>query len=87
MPVDLAFELSYILSDKLGGNVEVKGYSYDGSTGMFCVEADVEGTVRRACVAVKQCKGLEGPRLERCLSKAVVSQERIVDELAEGLAK
>ena len=85
MPVDLAFELSYLLSDALGAEVEVKEYSYDPATGRLCVRALIGGAERTGCTMVRQCKGLEGPRLERCLSKAFTTVQKHVEELASAL--
>ncbi len=82
MPVDLSFELSYLLSDKLGVDVEVKSYEYDAEHGVLCVEAIVGGEEQRGCVELRACKGLSGARLERCLSKQLVDNEVILERLA-----
>ena len=86
--VDLAFELSYLLGDRLGRNVEVKGYSFDPEKGLLCIEAEVEGVgLRRACIEVKACKGLSNEaKWVRCVSKTLAQSEKYLDSLAEQLA-
>ncbi len=88
MPVDLAFELSYLLSDKVGAGVEVKGVNFNPDTGELCVEAVVEGRgERRACTVVKPCRGLrEEAKWLRCVSRTLTASEKHVEELARGLA-
>ena len=88
MPVDLAFELSYLLGDRLGASVEVRSVSFNPDTGELCVEAVVEGRgVRRACTLVKPCKGLrEEAKWMRCVSKTLTASEKHVEELARGLS-
>ncbi len=82
MPVDLGFELGYLLSDKLGVDVEVKGYEYDAERGVLCVDAVIGGVERRGCVELRACKGLSGSRLERCISKQLIGNEAILERLA-----
>ena len=86
MPADLAFELSYLLSDKTGRSVEVVEWSYDPEKGMLCIRAVVDGVERSACIELKACKGLGGAKLERCISKNLVGNETLLDRLASGLA-
>ncbi len=77
MGVDLEFELRYLLSDVLGKEVSVANVGFDSSKAELCM--DVDG--RRVCVVVKQCRGLEGSKAVRCISKALTSDERILREL------
>ncbi|ABM81297.1 hypothetical protein Hbut_1473 [Hyperthermus butylicus DSM 5456] len=86
--VDLAFELSYILGDRLGRSVEVKSYSFDPEKGLLCIETEVEGVgLRQACVEVKACKGLSNEaKWVRCVSKTLMQSEKYLDELARQLA-
>jgi len=58
MPVDLAFELGYLLSDMIGEEVEIVDYSFDPETGRLCVKARVGGREASGCVEVRACKGL-----------------------------
>ncbi len=85
MPVDLAFELSYLLSDYLG-EVAVENVEFDPETGMLCVDAVVGGARKRGCIEVKACRGLRDPgKQARCLSKTLSVGEKLVRELAEKL--
>ncbi len=86
MPVDIAFELSYLLSDKLGEDVSVENLSFDPETGRLCIEAVVGDRRGRACIEVRACKGLrEEGKWVRCVSKNVVNNEKLLDELVRGL--
>ncbi len=87
MPVDLLFELGYLLSDKTGVEVRVVSYNYDKSSGVLCVKASIEGAVREACIPVRQCKGVAANRVEKCLAKAITSDEKKISELAESLLR
>lgn len=83
MPADLAFELSYLLSEETGEEVEVD--SVEASGGRLCVEARLRGRNVRACTVVAACRGLEGGRLLRCLSKTLLQGGRPLRELASRL--
>jgi len=86
MPVDLAFELGYLLGDILGEEVEIVDYSFEPETGRLCVQAKVGGREVSGCVEVKACKGLVGEsKWVRCVSKNLVGSEKLVRELAERL--
>ncbi len=85
MPVDLAFELSYMLSDKTGKEVEVTTITYDDDRGLLCIEARVEGVIRRACTQLRQCRKLDETRRQKCISKALASSEKYVEDLANKL--
>ena len=87
MVVDLAFELSYMLSDELGLDVEVKGYRFDPSTGMFCVVFSAGGVEGEACTVVRACRGLEGVKAERCLSRTLAAGGKPFDELAAAVRR
>ncbi len=84
--VDLAFELSYLLSDQLGVEVEVLDYEFNPEDALLCVIVAMNGEKKRACIHVKACKGLtDKVKQARCLSKTLTSSEKLVKELAEKL--
>jgi len=86
MPVDLAFELGYLLGDMLGEEVEIVDYSFEPETGRLCVQARVGGREASGCVEVKACRGLaEESKWLRCVSKNLVGSEKLVRELADKL--
>jgi len=86
MPVDLAFELGYLLSDMIGEEVEIVDYSFDPETGRLCVKARVGGREASGCVEVRACKGLaEESKWVRCISKNFAGSEKLVRELADRL--
>ena len=86
MPVDLAFELSYLLSDKLGEDVEVVEWSFEPSDATLCIKALVAGVERRACIQVKPCRNItDEAKASRCLAKNLVNNERLLEKLVEQL--
>ncbi len=85
MPVDLAFELSYLLGDKLGREVSVEAVDYDPGSARLCVEALLEGRRVRGCVEVRACRGLSGAKAERCIAKTLEANEAILERLASSL--
>ncbi len=86
MPADLAFLLSYLLGEELGIDVEVVKVEARGG-GVVCVEARLEGERVEACTVVAACRGLEGARLERCISKTLAQGGKPLRELAGRLRK
>jgi hypothetical protein len=84
---DLEFELSYLLTDLLRVEVRVSRAEFDPSTALLCVEAEANGTNGRVCAEVKACRGLEGVRALRCLSKTLAHGGRPLEQLAEGLRR
>ena len=86
MPVDLAFELSYLLSDKLGEDVEVKEWSFEPSDATLCVRVATGTGEKQACIQVKPCKGIaDEAKAARCIAKNLVNNEKLVEQLAEQL--
>ena len=71
--MDLLFELEYLLSDIAGAPVKPRGYSYNADSGELCVEL-AEPPGGRVCVPLRQCRGLQGPKLERCIAKALAQE-------------
>ena len=84
MPVDLAFELSYLLSDETGREVEVVSLE-TGPGGRLCIRARIDGEEREACTTVAACKNLEGPRLIRCLARSLAQGGKPLQSLARAL--
>ncbi len=86
MPVDLAFELSYLLGDKLGEEVEVKDWSFEPGDATLCITVVFRGRERRACIQVKPCKNItDEAKAARCLAKNLVNNEKLLSQLAEEL--
>jgi hypothetical protein len=86
MPVDIAFELSYMLSEHLGREVEVTSVSFNPSSGELCVQARIDGREAQGCVVVKPCKGLkEEAKQARCISRTLAANEKLVKDLASRL--
>ena len=85
MTVDLAFELSYLLSDILGREVRVESYRFDPGTGRLCVA--LEGSGGEACTLVRACKGLAPGRAERCIAKALAQGGRPLEELVSAVER
>jgi hypothetical protein len=87
VPADLAFELSYLLSEEMGREIEVLEARLEpGDPPRVCVEARIEGLgARRACAPLAACRGLEGPRLARCAAKTLAQGGRPLRLLAKGL--
>ncbi|AEM38878.1 hypothetical protein Pyrfu_1010 [Pyrolobus fumarii 1A] len=86
MPVDITFELSYLLSDKLGVDVNVENVDFTPGDGTLCVDAVVEGSKRRGCVQVKPCKNItEEHKWVRCVSKNIANNDKLLEELARAL--
>jgi hypothetical protein len=87
MVVDLKFELSYMLSDIIGLQVEVLEYNFDPETGKLCIKAKVGESVKKGCILVKPCKGLrDEARQVRCISKTLTANEKLARELAATLS-
>ena len=86
MPVDLEFELTYLLEETLDREVKVTKANFDSSRAMLCVEALVGGLKRSACIEVKACRGLSGGKSARCIVKTLQSREDLLKRLAESLA-
>ncbi len=84
MPADLAFLLSYLLGEELGIDVKVVRVEARGG-GVVCVEAQLEERHVEACTVVAACRGLEGARLERCISKTLAQGGKQLRELAGRL--
>ncbi len=84
MPVDLLFELEYLLSDLAGSPVKPRSYSYDAGSGELCIEL-AEPLEARVCVPLRQCRGLQGPKLERCIAKALAQEGPWTRSLQEQL--
>ncbi len=86
MPVDIAFELSYLLSDRIGREVSVESVEFEPEAGRLCVEVLVDGVRRRGCVDVKPCKGLrDESKWARCVARNLVNMEKLLDKLVESL--
>lgn len=83
--MDLEFDLSYLLSDKLGVKVAVVKAGYDESTGDLCVEAEVGGSRRYGCVAVRACRGVPEAKRARCILRVLQEREELLDKLASSL--
>lgn len=82
MPVDLEFDLAYLLSDKLGVEVNVLKADYNPATGDLCVTAQLEGAERSACIQVKACKGVPEAKRARCIIRMLQEREELLDDLA-----
>jgi len=83
--VDLVFELQYLLSDVLGEEIVVEGYSYSDE-GVLCVEARIRGEHRRACIEIKQCKAVKSPgKRGKCIVRFLSSNEKALEELRSKL--
>jgi len=85
--VDLLFELEYLLSDLAGAPVKPRGYSYNSDRGELCIEVS-EPAEARICIPLRQCRGLQGPRLERCIAKALAQEgpwTRSLEQQLRGL--
>ncbi len=87
MPVDLVFELSYMLSDLIGREVVVEEYRYDREGGVLCVTVRVDSARGEACIPVRQCRTVPEERLEKCLAKALASNEKLLQDLAGRVAE
>ncbi len=85
MPVDLEFDLAYLLSDKLGVEVSVVKADYNPATGDLCVTAQLQGTERSACIQVKACKGVPETKRARCILRILQERDELLDKLALSL--
>ena len=85
MPADLAFELGYLLSDLLGSEVVVEGYEFDPSEARLCVRVRSGSRAGEACATVRSCRGLEGVKAVRCLSRTLAQGGKPLEELARAV--
>lgn len=85
MPVDLEFDLSFLLTDRLGVEVSVSRASFDPSTGELCVTASIHGGERVACIQVRACRGVPEAKRARCIVRILQEREELLEELASKL--
>jgi hypothetical protein len=85
MPVDLEFDLAYLLSDKIGVEVNVLKADYNQATGDLCVTARLQGAERSACIQIKACKGVPEAKRARCILRMLQEREELLDGLASSL--
>lgn len=85
MPVDLSFELSYLLGDALGRELELDSVELDPSTGRLCVKP--RGAPGKACIEVRSCKGLGEAKATRCVAKTLAKDEALLRRLAGEVEK
>ncbi|BEP17401.1 hypothetical protein PYJP_07530 [Pyrofollis japonicus] len=86
MSIDLAFELSYLLSDVIGKEVTIKDYSFDPEAGTLCVSAEIEDKNKTACIEIKQCKKIPSETKQfKCIVRTLASNEELLRRLAELL--
>jgi hypothetical protein len=84
--IDLAFELSYLLSDVTGEEITIKDYSFSPETGTLCITAEIGGQTRTACVEIKQCKKIPNETKQlKCIVRTLTSNEELLRRLAESL--
>ena len=87
MSVDVLFELTYMLSDVSGKNIEVEEYRYDRTRGVLCVKAFIEGIEKTGCIDLKQCKQVPESKLPKCITRSLAENEKKIKELVESLEK
>ncbi len=85
MPVDLEFDLAYLLTDTLGVEVDVVKADYNAGTGDLCVTARVGEAEKTSCIQVRACKGVPEAKRARCIIRILQEREEFLNELASKL--